>query len=84
MEYLQGETLAARITRGPIKIDEALKITVEIADAISKAHRAGIVHRDLETCQCDAHEERREAARFWFGQAAWHRDAHFSVRYDTA
>ncbi len=48
MEYLEGETLAARITRGPIKIDEAIKIAIEIADALDKAHRSGIVHRDLK------------------------------------
>jgi tRNA A-37 threonylcarbamoyl transferase component Bud32 len=48
MEYLEGETLAATIARGPIKIDEALKIAIEIAEALDKAHRAGIVHRDLK------------------------------------
>jgi serine/threonine protein kinase/Flp pilus assembly protein TadD len=48
MEYLEGETLAARISRGPIKIDEALKISIQIAEALDKAHRAGIVHRDLK------------------------------------
>src|SRR6476646_4889979 len=48
MEYLEGETLAARIARGPIKIDEALKIAIEIAEALDKAHRAGVVHRDLK------------------------------------
>jgi serine/threonine protein kinase len=48
MEYLEGETLAARVARGPIKIDEAVKIAIEIAGALDKAHRAGIIHRDLK------------------------------------
>ena len=48
MEYLEGETLDKKIARGPIKIDEALKIAIEIAEALDKAHRAGIVHRDLK------------------------------------
>src|SRR5215472_1923908 len=48
MEHLEGETLDKKIARGPIKIDEALKIAIEIADALDKAHRAGIVHRDLK------------------------------------
>ena len=48
MEYLEGETLDKKIARGPIKIDEALKIAIDIADALATAHRAGIVHRDLK------------------------------------
>jgi eukaryotic-like serine/threonine-protein kinase len=48
MEYLEGETLAARLARKPLATDEALKISIEIADALEKAHRAGIVHRDLK------------------------------------
>jgi serine/threonine protein kinase/WD40 repeat protein len=48
MEYLEGETLAQRIERGPLPLDQCLKFAGQIADAISKAHRAGIVHRDLK------------------------------------
>src|SRR5687767_14917983 len=48
MEYLEGETLAARISRGPIGIDEALTIAIAITDALDKAHRQGVVHRDLK------------------------------------
>lgn len=48
MEYVDGETLAARVTRGPLKVEEALRIGVEIADALSAAHRKGVVHRDLK------------------------------------
>jgi serine/threonine-protein kinase len=50
MQHLDGETLAARLarTKGPIPLDEALKIAIEIADALDKAHRAGITHRDLK------------------------------------
>jgi serine/threonine-protein kinase len=48
MEYLEGETLDKKIARGPIKIDEALKIAIEVAAALDTAHRAQIVHRDLK------------------------------------
>ena len=48
LEFLEGETLGARIRRGPIPTDEALGITRQIGSALAAAHRAGIVHRDLK------------------------------------
>jgi Tol biopolymer transport system component len=48
MEYLEGETLAARLARKPLTPPETLRIGIEVADALEKAHRSGIVHRDLK------------------------------------
>lgn len=48
MEYLQGETLAARIEKGPLSSADLLRYASQIADALDKAHRQGIVHRDLK------------------------------------
>jgi len=48
MEYLEGETLADRLTSGAIPINETLKIAIQIADALDSAHRQGLVHRDLK------------------------------------
>ena len=48
MEYLEGETLAQRLKKGPLPLDQVLKYAVEIADALGKAHRTGITHRDLK------------------------------------
>src|SRR5438132_14069552 len=48
MEYLEGETLADRLLKGPLPADQTLRYGIEIADALDKAHRMGIVHRDLK------------------------------------
>src|SRR5918993_1819602 len=48
MQYVEGETLAARLERGPLTVDEALRYATGIASALDKAHRAGILHRDLK------------------------------------
>ena len=48
MEYLEGETLAARLTKGPLPTEQVLRYATEIADALDTAHRKGITHRDLK------------------------------------
>src|SRR5438552_11594951 len=48
MEYLEGETLAARLDKGALPAEQLLRYGIEIADALDKAHRLGIVHRDLK------------------------------------
>ena len=48
LEYLDGETLAARLEQGPIPLDEVLRHAVAIAGALERAHGEGIVHRDLK------------------------------------
>jgi serine/threonine protein kinase len=48
LEYVEGETLADRLDRGPLPVDEALEICVEIAAGVEAAHDAGIIHRDLK------------------------------------
>ncbi len=48
MEYIEGETLANRLKKGALPLDQALRHAVEIGDALDKAHQHGVVHRDLK------------------------------------
>ena len=48
MEYLEGETLAARLEKGPLALQQALPLAIQIADALAAAHRKAVVHRDLK------------------------------------
>src|SRR5208282_1851949 len=48
MEFLEGESLADRLRKGALPIDQLLKTAAEVAGALEKAHRSGIVHRDLK------------------------------------
>jgi Tol biopolymer transport system component/tRNA A-37 threonylcarbamoyl transferase component Bud32 len=48
MEFLEGDTLGQRLSKGPLPTDQVLRYAIEIADALDKAHKQGIVHRDLK------------------------------------
>jgi serine/threonine protein kinase/Tol biopolymer transport system component len=48
MECVEGETLSRRLEKGPLPLEQALKYGVQMADALDKAHRSGVVHRDLK------------------------------------
>jgi eukaryotic-like serine/threonine-protein kinase len=48
MECVEGQTLAKRLEKGPLPLEQVLKYGAQIADALDKAHRSGVVHRDLK------------------------------------
>jgi serine/threonine protein kinase len=48
MECVEGETLAKRLEKGPLALEQVLKYGAQVADALDKAHRSGVVHRDLK------------------------------------
>jgi serine/threonine protein kinase len=48
MEHLEGETLAQRLAKGALPLDQALQVAIQIADTLDKVHRKGIVHRALK------------------------------------
>jgi serine/threonine protein kinase len=48
MEYLEGETLAARLAKGPLAVEQVLRYGVELAEGLETAHRSAVVHRDLK------------------------------------
>ena len=57
LELVEGPTLADRISRGPIPVDEALPIAKQIAEALEAAHEAGVIHRDLKPANIKVKED---------------------------
>ena len=48
MELVEGETLAQRVAKGPLPVEEALEVSRQIAEGLEAAHESGIIHRDLK------------------------------------
>src|SRR5271167_68604 len=48
MECVEGETLATRLLKGPLPLEQVLQYAIEISDALDKAHRKGVTHRDIK------------------------------------
>ena len=69
MEYLEGETLAQRLVKGPLPLDQVLQYAIEIADALDKAHRKGVTHRDLKPGNIMLTKSGTKLLDFGFGQA---------------
>ncbi len=57
LELVEGPTLADRIKRGPIPLDEALPIAKQIAEALEAAHEAGVIHRDLKPANIKVNDD---------------------------
>ena len=57
LELVEGPTLADRISKGPIPVDEALPIAKQIAEALEAAHEAGVIHRDLKPANIKVRED---------------------------
>jgi len=49
MEYVEGQTLRAKIEKGPLELDEALDISIQVAEGLEEAHKKGIIHRDIKS-----------------------------------
>jgi len=65
----KGETLEKRLEKGPLPLEQVVKIGAEVADALDRAHRSGVVHRDLKPGNIMLTATGAKAAGLWPGQA---------------
>jgi hypothetical protein len=65
LEFVAGETLAQRIAKGPLPIDEALEVCRQIGEGLEAAHEWGIIHRDLKPANIKVTPEGRVKLLFW-------------------
>jgi eukaryotic-like serine/threonine-protein kinase len=84
MQHLEGETLAARLARGALPIDQALRYASEIAAALDHAHRHGIVHRDLKPGNIMLTKTGARLLDFGLAKPIAHAAAAESTRLDAA
>jgi serine/threonine protein kinase len=70
MEFVDGDDLAARLTRGPMPVDESLVIARQVAEALDAAHSAGIVHRTEAGERQSPQRRHGQGAGFRVGQGA--------------
>ena len=83
MELLEGEPLSEQLKRGPLSVDQAVPIAVDMLAALAAIHARGIVHRDLKPSNVFLTQPRRQAARFRTGAARGRGHAGFSRRPDA-
>ena len=70
MELIGGDTLADRIKSGPIPVEEALKLALQIAEALEAAHEKGVIHRDLKPANIKVTPDGKvKVLDFWAGKS---------------
>src|SRR5262245_4800897 len=84
MEYIEGESLAARLRRGPLPPRDALRLAIQMAGALDAAHRRGITHRDLKPANVMVAGDTTKLLDFGLAKMQGSQDdAHTAIRNDS-